>query len=134
MARFHPLTVTDVRRVEILREGERIVIDRKEDGRWQMEELLDTGMFVTGSGEDEAGNIYFTSCLCGYGQVAPQQEGALWMLVSADQVPDGAETAPLGEAGPPPAEDEGVASPESGDASTGTALTAASWSRQTFMA
>jgi len=109
-------------------------VARDDSDTWQMQELLDTGLLITGHGEDEAGNIYFTNCFCGYGQTAPQQEGSLWMLVSADQVPDGAETAPLGEAGPPPAQDEGAATPESGDASTGTALTAASWSRQLLMA
>ena len=72
-----------------------------EDGAWQMQELLDTALFVTGAGEDEAGNIYFTSCECGYGMTAPNPAGSLWMLVPADQVPDGAETAPLGGGGPP---------------------------------
>jgi hypothetical protein len=47
--------------------------------------------------EDEAGNIYFTSCECGYGQVAPNLKGSLWMLVAADQVPEGAEVAPVGQ-------------------------------------
>jgi glucose/arabinose dehydrogenase len=65
-------------------------------GAWQMEELLDTSLFVTGAGEDEAGNIYFTSCECGYGQTAPNPRGALWMLVAADAVPDGATLAPVG--------------------------------------
>lgn len=66
-----------------------------EDGSWQMEELLDTSLFVTGAGEDEAGNIYFASCECGYGQTAPNPVGSLWMLVAADAVPDGATTAPV---------------------------------------
>jgi len=84
-------------------------------GAWQMQELLHTSLLLTGSGEDEAGNIYFTSCLCGYGQDAPHQEGALWMLVDASQVPEGAETAPMaGEATPEatPAEGEGIGTPE----------------------
>ncbi len=68
-----------------------------EDGSWQMEELLDTSLFVTGSGEDEAGNIYFTSCECGYGQIAPNPVGSLWMLVAADQVPADATPAPVAE-------------------------------------
>jgi hypothetical protein len=62
-----------------------------------MEELLDTALFTTGAGEDEAGNIYFTSCECGYGQTAPNPAGSLWMLVAADQVPEGAEVAPVGQ-------------------------------------
>jgi glucose/arabinose dehydrogenase len=68
-----------------------------DDGSWQMEELLDTTLFVTGAGEDEAGNIYFTHCECGYGQTAPNPVGGLWMLVAADMVPDGAVTAPVAE-------------------------------------
>jgi hypothetical protein len=68
-----------------------------EDGSWQMEELLDTSLFVTGAGEDEAGNIYFTSCECGYGQIAPNPVGSLWMLVAADQVPADATPAPVAE-------------------------------------
>lgn len=91
-------------------------IAQDDGGAWQMEELLRTSLLLTGSGEDEAGNIYFTSCLCGYGQDAPRQEGALWMLVAADQVPEGAETAPLAEEGgtpeATPAEGEGIGTPE----------------------
>jgi glucose/arabinose dehydrogenase len=84
-----------------------------EDGTWQMEELLDTSLFVTGAGEDEAGNIYFTSCECGYGQTAPNPVGSLWMLVSADQVPDGAVTAPVAEeARESEGEDIAAATPE----------------------
>lgn len=66
------------------------------DGAWQMQELLDTTLFVTGAGEDEEGNIYFTSCECGYGQTAPNPKGALWMLMPAAGVPEGAVTAPVG--------------------------------------
>ena len=33
--------VADIRRVEIVREGERIVFDRKDGGRWQMTEPVD---------------------------------------------------------------------------------------------
>ena len=83
-----------------------------EDGAWAYNELLDTDLLVTGSGEDEAGNIYFGSCTCGYGQDAPNREGAVWMVVAADQVPEGAETAPPdGDA----AEDQGEATPFEGE-------------------
>jgi glucose/arabinose dehydrogenase len=68
-----------------------------DDGSWQMQELLDTTLFVTGSGEDEAGTIYFTSCECGYGQPAPKPVGSLWMLVAADEVPADATPAPVAE-------------------------------------
>ncbi|HLL49150.1 MAG TPA: PQQ-dependent sugar dehydrogenase, partial [Thermomicrobiales bacterium] len=82
-----------------------------EDGQWQMEELLNTGLFVTGSGEDEAGNIYFTSCECGYGQTAPNPRGALWMLMAADQAPVEATLAPPDRqpAAATPAIGEGIA-------------------------
>ena len=68
-----------------------------DDGSWQMQELLDTGLFATGAGESESGEIYLTTCLCGYaepaGSVSP--DGQLWRLVAADGVPAGAETAPV---------------------------------------
>jgi glucose/arabinose dehydrogenase len=84
-------------------------IARGDDDSWQMEELLDTALFVTGSGEDEAGNIYFTSCECGYGQMAPNPAGSLWMLVAADQIPEGATAAPSGGDRPPLRTAEGEA-------------------------
>lgn len=92
-----------------------------EDGQWAYQELMDTGLLVTSSGEDADGNVYFTSCSCGYGQNAPRQEGAIWMLVDANQVPEGAETAPPdrdaaeeeGEAEATPLEGEGIGTPES---------------------
>jgi hypothetical protein len=84
-------------------------IARGDGGSWQMEELLDTALFVTGSGEDEAGNIYFTSCECGYGQMAPNPAGSLWMLVAADQIPEGATAAPSGGDRPPSRTAEGEA-------------------------
>ena len=90
---------------------------RGDDGSWQYQELLDTQLFATGAGESESGEIYLTTCYCGYaeptGQTSP--DGAVWKLVAADQVPDGAETAPLegeapaGEATPPGGEGEGIA-------------------------
>lgn len=85
-----------------------------EDGTWAYQELMDTGLLLTGAGEDEAGNVYFTSCLCGYGQNAPHQEGAVWMLVSADQVPEGATTAPPDREAEDasPAVGEGIGTPE----------------------
>ena len=86
-------------------------VARGENGDWVMEELLNTGLFVTGSGEDEAGNIYFTSCECGYGQTAPNPRGSLWMLVAADQAPEGATLAPPDQqqADATPAIGEGIA-------------------------
>lgn len=91
------------------------------DGTWAYQQLLDTGLLMTGTGEDEAGNIYFASCECGYGQMAPNRAGAVWKLVAADQVPEGATTAPPdreaaaeaeGQAPATPAVGEGFGTPE----------------------
>ncbi|MEA2530528.1 MAG: hypothetical protein QOG89_2172 [Thermomicrobiales bacterium] len=92
---------------------------RDDAGAWQYEELLDTSLLMTGSGEDEAGEIYFTSCECAYGQSAPKRAGALWKLVAADQVPQGAEIAPTGEGTPPATTGEGIGSPVAGGTPAG---------------
>ncbi|HSJ53350.1 MAG TPA: PQQ-dependent sugar dehydrogenase, partial [Anaerolineae bacterium] len=71
---------------------------RDDQGQWAFEELLDTALFLTGAGEAEDGNLYVTSCNCEYGggDAFENEPGALWRLVDADAVPEGAETAPLG--------------------------------------
>ena len=61
---------------------------------------------MTGAGEDEAGNIYFTSCECGYGQIGAESDGSLWMLVAADQVPEGARWRRRASNRPTPEKDE----------------------------
>jgi glucose/arabinose dehydrogenase/uncharacterized cupredoxin-like copper-binding protein len=97
--------------------GEVRGLARDESGVWQFQDLLQTSLLMTGSGEDEAGNVYFTSCECGYGQNAPNRAGAVWKLVAADQVPEGAETAPTaeeGEATPTTEEASPEASPAAG--------------------
>ncbi|MCB1224333.1 MAG: PQQ-dependent sugar dehydrogenase [Verrucomicrobiales bacterium] len=74
---------------------------QKDDaGQWQMEELLDldTPLRPTGSGQGEDGALYLTHATANYGgPVDPytSERGALWKLVPADQVPAGAEVAPL---------------------------------------
>ncbi len=67
---------------------------------WQMQELLDldTKLLPTSGGEDEAGNLYLTHATANYGgPVDPYQSerGALWKIVPADKVPNGAITASL---------------------------------------
>jgi glucose/arabinose dehydrogenase/plastocyanin len=94
-------------------------VARGDDGTWQYEELLDTQLFATGAGESESGELYLTHCVCGYAEATGQvsRDGALWKLVAADQVPDGAETAPLeGEATPA----AGAATPPGGEGVAGT--------------
>ncbi|MET0772016.1 MAG: PQQ-dependent sugar dehydrogenase [Candidatus Limnocylindrales bacterium] len=69
---------------------------RDDAGAWQFARLLDTGLLVAGAGQDEAGNVYFTSCECDFGRdydPATQSNGALWRVVEAGAEGDGA-TAP----------------------------------------
>ena len=106
-------------------------VARGDDGNWVMEELLDTALFATGAGESEDGEIYLTNCFCGYAEPAGSvsRDGALWKLVAADAVPEGAETAPLegeqaAEATPPGGAGEGFASPPAGDATASPAAAA----------
>ncbi|MBA3529610.1 MAG: PQQ-dependent sugar dehydrogenase, partial [Propionibacteriaceae bacterium] len=72
-------------------------VARDEAGTWQYQELLDTSLFATGAGESESGEIYLTTCVCGYAEATGQtsRDGFLWKLVAADKVAAGAETAPL---------------------------------------
>jgi hypothetical protein len=67
-------------------------LERDDSGQWQMQELLDTKLFMTGSGTGDNGDLYITSCVCGYGTQS-QPDGAVWRVVSANNVPQGAETA-----------------------------------------
>jgi glucose/arabinose dehydrogenase/uncharacterized cupredoxin-like copper-binding protein len=71
---------------------------RDESQSWQFEELLDTDLHLSGAGESEDGAIYVTSCECEYGEpdAFANPPGSLWRLVAADQLPEGAEVAPLG--------------------------------------
>ncbi len=86
-------------------------LQRDDAGQWIYQELLQTGLRATGAGEDEAGELYITSCAtCGSGgrEYDPyaDPQGEIWRLVSADQVPEGAETAPA-----PGEEEESAATP-----------------------
>jgi plastocyanin len=66
-----------------------------EDEQWNLAELLDTELLVTGSGEDEAGELYLTACNCQYGRDYDPLDnpgGTVWRIVASDQVPEGAET------------------------------------------
>lgn len=75
-------------------------LQQDEAGTWQFEELLDTELAVTGSGSDENGELYLTSCSCMFGRdydPYADPQGAVWQVVSSDNVPEGATTAPLAE-------------------------------------
>ena len=96
--------------------GDVFGLTRDEAGDWVYQMLLDTSLFVTGSGEDEAGELYVTSCSCAFGRdynPVEESNGMLWQLVEADQVAEDAEVAPTAEpeeeATPEAAEEEGGA-------------------------
>jgi glucose/arabinose dehydrogenase len=65
---------------------------RDDAGTWQFARLLDTALLVAGAGQDEAGNVYFTSCECDFGRTYDpytQSNGALWKVVEAGAEGDG---------------------------------------------
>ena len=67
------------------------------DGQqWQLEELLQTALQFTAGGYDEDGNVLAVNCVCFYlTDQGPLENppGALWRVMAADEVPDGAEVA-----------------------------------------
>ena len=81
-------------------------LQRGPSGAWVYAELLDTGLMPTGGGHDEDDDVYVTVA----GEHRPYEDpfadprGTVWKIVSAGNVPDGAETAPVD----PP----GIATPE----------------------
>ncbi|MGB0143775.1 MAG: PQQ-dependent sugar dehydrogenase [Akkermansiaceae bacterium] len=69
-------------------------------GKWAMEELLNCSLMPSGSGAGEDGTIYMTTAHANYGgpvKPADNARGALWMMVEADKIPEGAETIPVDE-------------------------------------
>lgn len=72
-------------------------LTRDQNGAWVYQMLLATALKVTGAGQDEAGELYVTACSCQYNRdydPLANPGGTLWRIVAADQVPQGAETAP----------------------------------------
>jgi len=72
-------------------------LKRDAAGQWVYQELLHSALLVTGAGQDEAGELYVTSCNCLFGRTyhpLDDPQGAVWRLVAADQIPAGAEVAP----------------------------------------
>jgi glucose/arabinose dehydrogenase len=59
---------------------------QSEEGGWAYGLALDTDTQITGAGEAENGDLYFTTCNCNYGGPEPQENppGALWRLVPAE--------------------------------------------------
>jgi hypothetical protein len=93
-------------------------LTRDDSDAWVYQELLDTTLVATGAGQDEAGEVYLAACECVFERdydPFDNPTGTLWRVVSADQVPEGAETAPLEEPGEP----EATPAPE-GEEAVGT--------------
>jgi glucose/arabinose dehydrogenase len=93
-------------------------LTRDDGGAWVYQELLDTTLLATGAGQNEAGEVYLTACECVFERdydPFDNPTGTVWQVVAADQVPEGAETAPLEEAGEP----EATPAPE-GEEAVGT--------------
>jgi len=67
------------------------------DGQgWQLEELMQTDLQFTAGDYDEDGNVLAVNCNCFYvGEQGAMENppGALWRVVPADEVPEGAEVA-----------------------------------------
>jgi len=70
---------------------------RDQNGAWVYQSLLQTSLLVTGSGQDQAGELYVTACSCEYSRdynALANPGGTVWRIVQADKVPQGAEVAP----------------------------------------
>ncbi len=69
---------------------------RDENHVWHYAPVVDTNLQLTGSGQDEDGTLYVTTCHCNYGgpDAVDNPPGTLWRIVAAAQVPEAAETAP----------------------------------------
>jgi glucose/arabinose dehydrogenase len=68
----------------------------EEKGGWQLEQLLQTDLQFTAGGYDEEGNVLAVNAVNFYlSDQGPSENppGALWRVVPADEVPQGAETA-----------------------------------------
>ncbi|MCC7021658.1 MAG: cupredoxin domain-containing protein, partial [Thermomicrobiales bacterium] len=75
--------------------GEIRGLQRDEAGVWQFQNLLDTALQITGSGQDANGDLYVTT-VTGEPSQTGQGTDSVWKLVAADKVPEGAVTVPLG--------------------------------------
>ncbi|MGD9713419.1 MAG: sorbosone dehydrogenase family protein, partial [Thermomicrobiales bacterium] len=73
---------------------------RDDAGAWQFEQLLHVGLQATSAGRGEDGALYMTAFDPNFSQDDDPSEvarGSLWRIVPADQVPEGAEVAPVSE-------------------------------------
>ncbi len=73
-------------------------VARDGQGKWQMQELLDTKLMFTGAGRSFDGTLHVTDAHANYGGPADPEKnerGSVWKIVPVDQVPAGAVLAPL---------------------------------------
>ncbi len=77
--------------------GEIRGLQRDADGVWQFENLLDSALQITGSGQDANGDLYVSAVTSRKDKGEEEGgNGSIWKLVAAGNVPDGATTIPLG--------------------------------------
>ena len=74
--------------------GEIRGLARDDAGVWQFATLLDTALQITGSGQDDHGNLFVAATT---GETDDNTPGSVWQVMSADRVPEGAEVVPLGQ-------------------------------------
>jgi len=73
-------------------------LQKGSSAKWNMQELLNTQLQLTGGGEDENGDIFVTNATCQYGaykDAFTNVPGSVWKIVPAGKVAQGAKTAPL---------------------------------------
>ena len=102
---------------------------RDEGDAWVLQELVDTTLLVTGGGNGEDGSVYATTCSCAFGRdydPFADPQGGVWRIVAADEVPDGATTAPPEPEASPAPGGEGSAEPEASAAPQASAAPEAS--------
>lgn len=60
-------------------------LQRDEQGVWQYQDLADTPLLITGSGQDAQGELYVTAFASPDGEAAGVQGGSVWMIASPGQ-------------------------------------------------
>jgi glucose/arabinose dehydrogenase/uncharacterized cupredoxin-like copper-binding protein len=76
--------------------GEVRGLQKDSNGTWQFQTLLDTALQITGAGQDKDGQIFVAATTGERVEEGAPGQGSIWKLVSADKVPTGATTVPLG--------------------------------------
>jgi glucose/arabinose dehydrogenase len=72
-------------------------LSRNEIGNWELQVLLDTSLLMTAGGTGPDGELYVLSCECVAFDDNRFEEtgGAVWKIVASNQIPEGAELAPV---------------------------------------